>query len=239
MNDFSLIETPLSEASSIAFYRRLAARLLAESEMTIVFKAHPWERKRPNLLAPVTLNSMAAFVAALEPGYRARIKLMESEPISALFGHADWVVGLCSQGLLEACQAGFKPLQAGGAFFGGRGFTHDFATADQVANTLIAQDLPARLTLDEYRQFEDFLVQALVLHLVGNEPRESEKAWQLLSGPAGTIYSWQDAERWIAERPAPSGLAPALSILQNPASWMRLAWSSLPRLPARAIHKRD
>src|SRR3954468_20118046 len=96
MNDFSLIATLLPEASSIPFYRRLITRLLADSTMTILFKAHPWGRKRHNLRAPVALTQMIPFVEQLEPHQRARIKLLENEPINAVFGYADWVVGLCS-----------------------------------------------------------------------------------------------------------------------------------------------
>jgi hypothetical protein len=229
MNDFSLIETPLPEASSIAFYRRLISRLLAETTMTIVFKAHPWERKRYNLLAPVTLMEMATFVERLEPDQRHRIKLLEYEPINAAFGYADWIVGLCSQGMLEACQAGFKPLQAGRAFFGGRGFTHDFDNADQVADALVAGNLPRRLSLDEYRGFEDFLVRALVLHLVGNVPDERDKAWRLLSNPPVWTYPWQDAAKRIVERPRTPIHVTLWGITRHLGGWTRLLWSSIPR----------
>jgi hypothetical protein len=231
MNDFSLIETPLSEASSVACYRRIIARLLAETDMTIVFKAHPWERKRHNLRVPVTLTSLAAFIAQFEPAQRARIKLIESEPIDAIFGHVDWVVGLCSQGLLEACRAGFKPMQAGRAFFARRGFTHDFETVDRMVDALVARDRPAQLSLEEYQRFEDFLVQTLVLHLVGNRPRESGKAWRLISGAAGATYPWQEADRQIAMRRQAPIRALLHSILVHPAAWTRLAWSSMPRIP--------
>ncbi len=131
LNDFSLIETPMAEVSAHAIYRDLIGRLLAETDSNVIFKAHPWERRRPNLKGPVTLTALQSFAASLPSDRQSRLRLLESESIGDLFALSDHVVGLCSQGLLEAAHFGFKPIQLGKAFFGNHGFTHDL---DSVSN---------------------------------------------------------------------------------------------------------
>lgn len=163
LNDFSLTNTALTEGSSLAFYRRLIQSLLSAG-CRVIFKAHPWERKRPNLLSPLTLNSLVQTFGPDHP----RVRFIERDPIGHVFAQVDHVAGLCSQGLMEACQAGFKPLQFGQAFYGGRGFTYDCSQndAEAVAASLATGALPGRLTLDEYRIFENFLASALMIHLL-------------------------------------------------------------------------
>lgn len=166
LNDFSLIETPLSEGSSLAVYRRLIQGLLERTEARVLFKAHPWERRRPNLRAPVTRDALQALADTLPENLQGRLRIEEQAPIGGLFPYADHVIGLCSQGLLEACQAGFKPLQIGDAAFGGGGFTHDLPDAEAAVGALAAGAVDGHLSLSEYRAFEDYMVRMLVLHLV-------------------------------------------------------------------------
>ena len=175
LNDFSLIETPMPEMSTIAVYQRLIAGLLEKSGRNVIFKAHPWERKRANLRAPVTLRAMTAWREALPAAQRTRFRIMEREPLQALFPYVDHAIGLSSQGLVEAAQAGLKPIQVGAAFFGGHGFTHDRALDDGLIDEIAAGRLASRLSLAEYRALEDFLVRALVLHLVSDRPEGPEK----------------------------------------------------------------
>jgi hypothetical protein len=183
LNDFSIIETPLEEMSTIATYQRLIGGLLERSARKVIFKAHPWERRRPNLMAPVTLERMRAWRESLPASKRERFKLMERESVSALFPYVDWAVGLSSQALIEAAQAGLKPIQLGSAFFGEQGFTHDRVLDDGLIADLAEGHLDGRLTLTEYRALEDFLVRALVLHLVSDRPDGAAKIARRLAEP--------------------------------------------------------
>ncbi len=221
LNDFSLIETPSAEASSLATYRRLITGILERTDRNVVFKAHPWERRRPGLRRPLTLELLQETAAALPPGQRARLRLVEREPISGLFPHVEHAVGLCSQGLLEACQAGLKPVQLGHAFFGGQGFTHDYADPDAFVADLAAGRVAGALELDEYRLFEDFLVRALVLHLVPNAREGVDKIRARLAAPDAVA----DPAALAAALPEPSSGAPLrdwiVEIAQNPLPWLR------------------
>jgi hypothetical protein len=93
------------------------------------------------------------------------------------------VIGLNSQGLIEAAQAGLKPIQLGTAFFGGHGFTHDRSLDDGLIDDIALGRLASRLSLDEYRALEDFLVRALVVHLVSDRPEGPEKIAARLREP--------------------------------------------------------
>jgi hypothetical protein len=175
LNDFSVIETPLAEMSTIAVYRHLIGALLEKSGRNVIFKAHPWERRRPNLRAPVTLRQMTAWRETLPEAQRARFRVLEREPLAGLLPYVDHVIGLSSQGLIEAAQAGLKPIQLGAAFFGGHGFTHDRSLDDSLIDDIASGRLDGRLSLDAYRALEDFLIRALVIHLVSDRPEGPEK----------------------------------------------------------------
>lgn len=192
LNDFSLINTPLPELSSLATYRELISRLLRETDCNVVFKAHPWERARPHLRGPLTLMALEAMAAQLPDAQRRRLVLTETAPIKALFGYADHVVGICSQGLLEASQAGLRPIQIGRAFFGGHGFTCDLDDAGAAVAGIADAPGSDLLGLDAYRGFESFLVRALVLDLVSNLPREEDMVAARLV-QSGCVPSWRDA----------------------------------------------
>lgn len=185
LNDFSLIETPLTEGSALAQYRALLHGILSRTDRNVIFKGHPWERRREHLRRPLTLDLLAETVRALPAEWQSRVRLMETEPVRGVFAHADVVVGLCSQGLLEACQDGFRPAQIGRAFFGGQGFTADFDGVDRFLDALADGALAPRLDIAGYRAFEDFLVRALVLHLVPAHGAEGiAKVAALLNGTA-------------------------------------------------------
>lgn len=201
LNDFSLIETPTPELSSPAVYRRVIGQILERTDCTVVFKAHPWERKRPNIKGAMTLDILERWAKGLPEERRSRLRLVEAEPIGGLFAYADYAVALCSQGLLEAAQAGLKPVQIGGAFFGGAGFTHDYADVDGFVSDLAAGRVEGRLRLAEYRAFEDFLVRALVFHLVPNAPEGVAKIAARMGEP-GHVPSLDEVELFPAETPS-------------------------------------
>ncbi len=220
LNDFSLIETPgLPELSSPLVYRALIGGILHRTNCTVVFKAHPWERRRPNVAAPMTLDLLRHWAEGLPADQRARLKLVEAEPIGGLFPHVDWAVALCSQGLLEAAQAGLKPVQLGRAFFGGQGFTHDYRDVDGFVADLAAGRVASRLSLAEYRAFEDFLARALVLHLVPNTAEGARKIAARLAEPHH-VPSLAEADLFAPAKT--SVLAAVRRAMANPTALARL-----------------
>jgi hypothetical protein len=118
---------------------------------------------------------MTAWRETLPEAQRARFRVLEREPLAGLLPYVDHVIGLSSQGLIEAAQAGLKPIQLGAAFFGGHGFTHDRSLDDSLIDDIASGRLDGRLSLDAYRALEDFLIRALVIHLVSDRPEGPEK----------------------------------------------------------------
>jgi hypothetical protein len=229
LNDFSLIETALPEMSSIAVYRRLIEGLLESSNLNIIFKAHPWERRRPNLMAPVTLQRIRAWHDELPAQHRARVKVLEREPLAAVLPYADQVVGLSSQGLVEAAAAGLKPIQIGMAFFGGHGFTHNRTLDDGLIGDLAEGRIEGRLTLAEYRALEDFMVRALLLHLVSDRPEGVAKIGARLADP-GHIPALDEVS-FTEEEPRPRLSELIGNIAANPLALLRFFGPGRSRRP--------
>lgn len=230
LNDFSIIGTALPELSSLAVYREMIGGLLAETGLNVIFKAHPWERRRPHLMGPVTLDSLREFAATLPADQQARLRLIEAEPVKALFGQVDHVVAICSQGLIEAAQAGLKPIQIGRAFFGNKGFTHDLPDAAAVVKGLRDGTLDSRLTLDGYRLFEDFLVRALTIHLVGNDGMGRASLLPRLANEK-MVPRCPDVARMPTRDAAQVGRRRLMmaEMIDNPVPWLRDGWFWLRR----------
>lgn len=167
INDFSLLEYRGTGLCSVAFYKELISEL-ASSGFNVVFKAHPWEEKKTNVGRPLTRDAIREFVDTLPTDLQRRIKIVDHYPIDKLFAVSHAVAGLNSQSLIEAGFHGFKSIQFGDAFYGKKGFTHDFSPVQvsEVVSRLRQGSLAGTLTLNEYRLFEDFLVTALQRYLV-------------------------------------------------------------------------
>lgn len=216
LNDYSLIETPASHFSSVAFYTRLIDRLLDETDANVIFKAHPWEHKRPNLGDSVTLNALRRMADGLPEDRCKRLVFYEYEAIDALFPFADWVTGLCSQGMLEACYAGLKPVQMGQAFFGGHGFTFDVEQPEELVELVRSDEQGGRLSLEEYRRFENFMAVALVVHLVPNAAEGVVKMRDRLNRPQDPPTAPAVYEQLLAPPPVTPGWREFIS---NPVPW--------------------
>jgi hypothetical protein len=220
VNDLSLIETPLSELSAPVIYRRLIGGILERTDFHVVFKADPDERRQPNIAGPLTLKLLGAWRDTLPAARRARLSIMETAPLGVLFSHADLIVSLSSPLIIDACQAGFKPVQLGRAFCGGKGFTHDFAGAEAFLDALAADRVDGALSLDEYRKFEDFLARALLLHLVPEGKEGVGKIAARLAEP-NHVPSLRECDF----SPAPGFLRrqTLANAIANPAAALRLA----------------
>ena len=170
----------------------------------------------------MTLQALGDWLATLPQTQRHRVRLLEADPVGVVFPHVDQVVGICSQGLLEACQAGLKPAVIGPAFFGGKGFTHDFATPEDYVDALARDRLPSQLALEDYRRFEEFLARALVLHCVENTPAGVIKIAERLAEPNAMPQAEAVLARLPAETPRWPGPWTTLlgELMRNPRPWL-------------------
>jgi hypothetical protein len=166
VNDYSVIETATSYLNTINFYKEFIIKSI-DSGLNVVFKAHPWEHHKNNVRTSFTKNMILAWSQEeLTDSQREKLVITESADIDSIFKQVDFVAGLCSQGLLEAVFDGFKPLQFGNAFFGGRGFTSDYVCVDDFICDFKNASISGLLSLNEYKSYEDFLVEALEKELV-------------------------------------------------------------------------
>ncbi|MEA9603816.1 hypothetical protein VC159_05035 [Polynucleobacter sp. JS-JIR-II-c23] len=172
-NDFSIIETPHHEISSIASYKLAIIDLLKNTNANVIFKAHPWERRRAPLFSPFTKIKIEEFIHSLPGKDRVRIALIENEPIQNIFQICDGVMGISSQGLLEACYFGFKPVLIGDTFFAKKGFTQSANQNPNLLNEPFDKGL-WRLSLNEYEQFQDFMDRIFTEVLIPNSKLASD-----------------------------------------------------------------
>lgn len=166
VNDFSVLELGNLGICSISLYRRLIDDVLANTDWNVVFKAHPWERKKAHLKRPLTKEELASKFSENE-----RFAIVEDHALSDLFAEADAVACINSQSGIEAALAGFKPIQLGAAFWGGNGFSHDLGLhASDAAADLLRSGAGLRLSLDEYDRLEHWLVATIDRWLVEEAP---------------------------------------------------------------------
>lgn len=157
MNDFSLLDSSAGRMNSVWAYRELIETVLDKTEWNVLFKAHPWERKKSNLKRPITKETIEATF-----GENPRVICVEDYALADAFRECHAVACLNSQSGIEAAIAGFKPVQFGGAFWGRNGFSHDLALDEigTIPQLLQHQDCLG-LSLAEFDQLEKWLVTCL------------------------------------------------------------------------------
>jgi len=160
LNDFSLLKTNCAGIHSLSVYKTIIERLLLETDLNIIFKAHPWENKKNNLLQPKTKEYIHQYF-----GDSSRVAIIEDYAISDLFSEIDYVLVINSQLGIEAALQGFKPLQVGNAFYGKYGFTYDIENLDS-ALEIIKSGSNGRLSIQEYRSLREYMMHMLVDYLV-------------------------------------------------------------------------
>ena len=167
VNDFSLLEYRGIGLSSISFYKEIIISLV-RGGFNVVFKSHPWEEKKTNVEKSLTKEVLTDYFSGFSHEERERIKIVDHYPIDRLFSISSFVVGLNSQGLIEAAFHGLKPVQFGNAFFGGKGFTSDYSltSGDQFLEDINAGRISGTLDLDEFVLFEEFLRRLMQGQLV-------------------------------------------------------------------------
>lgn len=231
LNDFSLLEYRGKGLCSIALYQELIHEL-ASSGFNVVFKAHPWEEKKININRPLTRDAIRDYIATLPVALQQRIQVVDHYPIDKLFAVSHAVAGLNSQSLIEAAFHGFKPIQFGDAFYGKKGFTHDFTPAQvsEVVRRLQQGTLSGTLSLDEYRCFEDFLVSALQRFLVSCHDSGLNRLAQVFEMPAPiALLSCKAAKAQVqTTAPKPAAASPEA----KPNSGILVAAKQVARVPA-------
>ncbi len=166
VNDYSVIETATGYLNSVEFYKEFILKAI-DSGLNVVFKAHPWEHHKNNVRTSFTKDMIEYWVEEeLTDSQRSKLVITETADIDSIFKQVDFVAGLCSQGLLESVFDGFKPLQFGNAFYGGRGFTSDYVSVNDFLSDVKNDVVSGYLSIDEYEQYESFLVSAFERELV-------------------------------------------------------------------------
>lgn len=166
VNDFSVISGCGSILCTIPTYKEIIGRLLSDSDTLVIFKAHPWEKKKQNIQFALTESKMHAWAKTLPEAQQNRLMIVSDWNLQQLFKVTDFVFTLCSQSALEAALEGFRPMVIGGSFFDSAGFTANFATALDAAEAALHSDASGKMTLDEFSAFEDYLATLLQCHLI-------------------------------------------------------------------------
>ncbi len=190
VNDFSLLETGPLGLSSIHFYKVLIKELVKKN-FNIIFKAHPWEENKANVRHALTRSVLEQFVGNLPKDEQQKIRILDHYPITTLFNTSDYVLGLNSQGMIEAVLCGLKPIQFGEAFFGRRGFTHDIdlKNVPEFVEALNNGNINGTLTLDEFSNFESFIVKFFQHQLVSIHPSGVLKLREIFRVPTNVPVS--------------------------------------------------
>jgi len=154
LNDYALIEDMIY---SIDIYKALINHL-SQNGINVILKTHPWELQKSNLKTNFTYDTLRDFIDGLPLDQMKKVQIYSSRNIHDLFSASDFVVGINSQALLEAATFGFKSIQLGNAFFGNKGFTHDFVRSEGWGrlDEIFSDKHNGRLTIDEYEKFLNF-----------------------------------------------------------------------------------
>jgi hypothetical protein len=167
INDFSIIETKLSNINSLQSYKKIIKTVLEQTEYNIIFKAHPWERQKINIRKALTKDVLNNYVLNdFEKEHQKRILIVEDYNLQQLVEVSSLVVALSSQSLLEAAYIGKKPCQIGDAFFGHKGFTNDFVDEVEFVKSIIGNSINGDLAVDEYERLMMFFTVIFQYHLV-------------------------------------------------------------------------
>ncbi len=210
VNDFSVINYADRGISTVAFYRSLIDALV-RAGCNVVFKDHPWELKKTHVKRPFTRQLLEQWLDTQDEEFRSRVFIDTELDILKLFKACDFACGLNTQSLIEAAFEGVKPTTFGNAFYGRKGFTHDYDLADveRFAADIKSGRISGTLTLEEVDAFELFLVKSLQKHLVTVNPSGVSMIGAKLTPPATIALVSRDAVKKAAAAPAPAAAKPA------------------------------
>ena len=182
INDFSIIETNLSNLNSLQIYKEIITKVIKETNYNIIFKAHPWERNKINLKSSLTKDELTKYISRnFSTEEQLRIQILEDFNIYSLFANCEYIIGLCSQSLIEAAYHGKKPHQIGKAFFEKKGFTYDHVTVTDFITTIKDSSCVSNLSIAEYNELILFLTLFLQYHAVSIFPSGKKSILHKLS----------------------------------------------------------
>lgn len=179
-NDYSIATGDGRVLCAIPVYKELISHLLSDPDQIIVFKAHPWERKKQNVHGPFTKRVLEEWSASLSDQERSRLFIVEDQNLDQLLGVARGVFCICSQAGLNAALAGFKPYTIGGAFYDVGGFTNAFDDAASAASSYLGGETSPTLSLSEFSNLEDYLAVVLQRHLINADLAAKAKVLERL-----------------------------------------------------------
>ena len=168
VNDYSIIETKLGFLSSIIMYKNMIDDILKNTDLNIIFKAHPWEDKKTNCLFDITYSKISEYVAKLDSNTLTRVKIVKDFDIDKIFTISKYAIVINSQAGLEAASHGIKPITLGHPFYGNFGFTTDISDISDISTTI--NNSNGSLSIDEYDNFENFLTIYFEKHLYSVNP---------------------------------------------------------------------
>lgn len=191
LNDFSVLEHNGIGLNSISFYTDLIEKILANTELNIVFKSHPWERKKKNITAPLTLDMLCKKFSAVPntTTENGRLIFIEDFNIKSLFKQVDFISGINSQALIEAAFEGYQPIQFGNSFYGNKGFTSDYNIdeIDIFIRDINSGKVPTHLGIEGFRDYETFLVRSLQFSLVSAFPSGKSQLKNIFQLPSHVL----------------------------------------------------
>lgn len=169
VNDFSLISGCGTVLCSIPEYKELISELLSDPNTFIIFKAHPWEKKKQNIGSSLTEDAISRWAESLTADKRGRLLVVSDWNLLQMVRISDFVFTLCSQSAIEAALEGLKPVVIGGSFFDSAGFTSNFSSASLAARSVLSGDIRGTLSLGEYSAFEEYLTVLIQCHLINTD----------------------------------------------------------------------
>ena len=177
-NDYSLIEDGFPYISSIPVYKELMKRILDETNLNIIFKAHPWEHKKVNIERSFTFDYLKNFIRDLPANLRSRVLLVEETNLQDLLDNSQYFLTLCSQSGIEAAMNGIRPIVLGTAFYSNAGFTLDCPSVDVAIEAI--KNSNGTLSLEEYKAFNRFIVDMFQYGTISSFPSGKGKIEKIL-----------------------------------------------------------
>lgn len=170
-NDFAIASEANPFKNSIAFYLDLVQGLLEKTDLDVVIKTHPYEKKKNRDGRAITYELLDDFLSTCPLEQQSRVTLVEDHSLEALIDNCKYAVVLNSQAGLEVLSRG-KPLACfGNPFYGRKNFTHDYSSL----NNFINNQHDIKLTASQVTAYWNFM-SICFTHLVGaNEQDKASK----------------------------------------------------------------
>lgn len=177
MNDFSVLSRNNPLKNSITFYKKTIDILLETTDLDIVIKTHPYERKKVKPGAMTTYEVLNFYVQQKSENQRTRIQIVENISLAGLIDNSRFALTLNSQSGMEALLRCKPLISFGKPFYGHKGFSVDLSP--EHLNDLSNETDKILLSIDQFEKFQKFMDIAFE-HLVGDG--ETNKINEIMGG---------------------------------------------------------